>query len=185
MRTRLIATVAGLLIGAQSGVAQEHPVRRVANVVSVAVEEYAKGIDARGRLISAQEYQEAADFLADVKAQAARLAGDRAASARVVLDSIIAAVASRKPPADVKILEQRFAAALGSEAALELPRKAIHVVQGRELYERSCASCHGVAGRGEGPASRGMNPRPPAVGDVRIMRDVSPATMFRITSVGI
>jgi high-affinity iron transporter len=185
MRACLItALLTGLLLP-QSLVAQEHPVRRVANIVSVAVEEYGKGVDSRGRMVSAIEYQEAADFLADARTQAARLPGDRASTARAILDSIIAAVSSRRPPEQVKALEQRFAAALGSEAALELPRKTIDLTQGRQLYERSCASCHGLAGRGDGAAARAMNPKPPAIGDAVAMRDVSPATMYRITSVGI
>jgi hypothetical protein len=33
------------LLAAQPVSAQEHPVRRVANIVSVAVEEYGKGVD--------------------------------------------------------------------------------------------------------------------------------------------
>ena len=57
--------------------AQEHPARRAANIVSVAVEEYSKAVDARGRLISAQEYQETNDFLVDAKRAAERLSGDR------------------------------------------------------------------------------------------------------------
>jgi high-affinity iron transporter len=179
------ALLAGAFLDATSLVAQEHPVRRVANIVSVAVEEYGKGVDANGRLTSEIEFHEASDFLADARAQAARLPGDRAAAARVILDSIVAAVSNRRPPAEVHALEQRFAAALGSEAALELPRKAIDLVQGRRLYERNCASCHGVAGRGDGAAARGMNPKPPAIGDSQTMRDVSPATMYRIVSVGI
>ena len=40
----------------------------MANIVSVAVEEYGKGVDAQGRLISADEYQEAVDFLKDARA---------------------------------------------------------------------------------------------------------------------
>lgn len=180
----ITALATGLLMPALV-VAQEHPVRRVANIVNVAVEEYGKGVDAHGRLISSIEYQEATDFLNDARAQAARLPGDRAVTARAILDSIIAAVSDKKPPEQVKGLEQRFAAALGSEAALELPRKAIDLAQGRQLYERSCASCHGVAGLGDGVAGRGMSPKPPAVGDAATMRDVSPATMYRITSVGI
>jgi high-affinity iron transporter len=186
MRACLIfALLAGAFLDANSVVAQEHPVRRVANIVSVAVEEYGKGVDAHGRLTSEIEFQEATDFLADAKAQAARLPGDRAAAARVILDSIVAAVSSRRPPVEVQALEQHFAAALGSEAALELPRKAIDLVQGRRFYERNCASCHGMTGRGDGVASRGMNPKPPAIGDPQTMRDVSPATMYRIVSVGI
>ena len=60
---------------ANPSAAQEHPVRRVANIVSVAVEEYGKGVDDKGRLTSATEYQEARDFLADAVVQAARLPG--------------------------------------------------------------------------------------------------------------
>jgi high-affinity iron transporter len=181
----LAGVVAGAAMIAQPIAAQEHPVRRVANIVSVAVEEYGKGVDDRGRLISSVEYQEAADFLADARSQAARLPGDRAATARAILDSIVIAVAARRPFTEVKAMEQRFAAALGSEAALELPKKAIDVAEGRRLYEQTCASCHGISGAGNGPAARAMNPKPPAVGDRVTMADVSPATMFRILSVGI
>jgi len=101
------------------------------------------------------------------------------------LDSIIAAVAQRVPPSQLKALEQRFANALGSEAALELPKRSVNLVEGRQLYEQSCASCHGMAGVGNGPASKGMNPKPPAIGERVTMHDVSPATMFRILSVGV
>lgn len=31
---------------------------------------------------------------------------------------------------------------------------------GRELYVRYCASCHGVGGKGDGPAAETMQPRP-------------------------
>lgn len=159
--------------------------RRVANIVSVAVEEYAKGVDARGRMVSQIEYQEAAEFLADARGQAVRLAGARAGIARAVLDTIVQAVADRVPPDTVKALELRFAAALGSEAALELPQNALNVAEGRTLYQRNCASCHGVAGQGNGPAGRGMNPAPPAIGDAADMRDRTPALLYRVMSVGI
>ena len=56
---------------------EQHPVQRVANIVSVAVEEYKNGVDEKGRLISADEYQEAVGFLGDAREAAARLPGDR------------------------------------------------------------------------------------------------------------
>ncbi len=31
---------------------------------------------------------------------------------------------------------------------------------GRKLYLRSCASCHGYEGKGDGPASRSLDPKP-------------------------
>jgi high-affinity iron transporter len=165
MRIGLIAGVLSAALGAlQSVAAQEHPVRRVFDIVSVAISEYERGVDSTGRLISQIEYQEATDFLAVARTQAARLPGPRGAAALVILDSIVDAVGKRVPPATVK---------------------AIELAEGRQLYENSCASCHGIAGKGDGPAGRGMNPAPPAIGDANAMSDVSPATMYRIVSVGI
>src|SRR5690242_21770436 len=106
--TRLVTVVA--LVGpTRAVVAQEHPVKRVANIVTVALEEYAKGVDDRGRLISAQEYQEAVDFLADARRTAERLPGPRGDSARVLLDSIVAAVNAKQTPARLAALSTRFA----------------------------------------------------------------------------
>ena len=164
---------------------QEHPVKRVANIVSVALDEYGKGVDTAGRLTSAQEYQEAVDFLRDAQRAAERLPGPNAPMARALLDSITAAVETRRRPAVLAELHKRFSAALGSDAALELPRSAIDLAAGRAIYERSCASCHGPRGLGDGPAAAGMNPKPPAVGSAADMHDRSPSLLFRIVSVGV
>ncbi len=163
----------------------QHPVQRVANIVSVAIEEYGKGIDAKGRLISADEYKEAVDFLSDARAAALRLPGDRMGAARGLLDSIIAGVAAKAPPATLAALNVRFAASLGSEAALELPKKAVDVAEGQRLYQSTCASCHGPRGLGDGPAGAAVTPRPPAVGTSAVMAGVSPAMTFRKVSVGV
>src|SRR3954462_6659326 len=107
MRFRRAALVFfGCFLGPEAS-AQEHPVRRVANIVSVAVEEYGKGVDERGRLISSQEYQEAVEFLADARQVADRLPGADAHAARLVLDSIAAAVAAKRPPSELHELERR------------------------------------------------------------------------------
>ena len=159
--------------------------RRVANIVTVALEEYAKGIDEHGRLISAQEYQEAVDFLADARHAAERLPGPGGDTARVLLDSIVAAIGSKRPPSELAGLHHRFDSALGSEAALELPNGPIDVAAGRAIYEKTCASCHGMRGMGDGPAAAALNPKPPAIGSAKEMRERSPALLYRIMSVGI
>ena len=40
-------------------------------------------------------------------------------------------------------------------------------VNGRELYVRYCASCHGMGGRGDGPASKAFRRRPSDLTRVR------------------
>jgi high-affinity iron transporter len=61
----------------------------------------------------------------------------------------------------------------------------VDIAAGRRLYTANCASCHGDLGMGNGPAARGMNPAPPAVGSAEQMHDVSPALMYRVVTVGI
>lgn len=40
------------------------------------------------------------------------------------------------------------------------PGDAASTARGREIYSAQCAICHGVSGRGDGPLSRTMVPRP-------------------------
>jgi high-affinity iron transporter len=182
---RTAVGVAVLLLGATILQAQDDPVRRVANIVSVAVAEYGKGVDALGRRVDAAEQQEAVDFLREARSSAARLTGDQMANARAMLDSLIRAAETARPPQELLAMQQRLAALLGSQAALEVPRHSIDINDGRVLFEKSCASCHGALGKGDGPAAAGIDPKPPAIGEKATMRDVTPAMMYRVASVGI
>jgi high-affinity iron transporter len=40
------------------------------------------------------------------------------------------------------------------------PRRAPDLAQAAALYTTHCGVCHGTAGRGDGPAARGMDPPP-------------------------
>lgn len=182
----MFAVVMGILVATASGApAQERPAKRLASIVGVAVEEYAKAVDANGRMISDMEYEEAVSFLGDARDVAQRLSGDKAAQAQALLDSLAGVVAARRPPADLAALHGRFMASLGADAALDLPTRRVDLAAGHAIYREHCAACHGATGGGDGPNAAGMNPPPPAVGDAATMADVSPALMFRITSVGI
>lgn len=165
--------------------AQERPAKRVASIVGVAIEEYGKGVDSAGRLTSQQEYDEAVSFLADARDVAERLSGGKTDSARLALDSLSAAMQRRLPPLALAEWHQRFVAALGADAALDLPTRPIDLAAGRAIYEKSCAECHGLAGGGDGPLAATMDPKPPAIGDSRSMRDRTPAIQYRIVSVGV
>src|SRR5574338_836347 len=128
---RAATTAALIAIGVSSPVrAQEGPAKRLASIVGVAVEEYGKAVDERGKLVSSIEYDEAVSFLNDAKDVAARLSGARAATAQAILDSLTAAVVAKRPPNELSALHERFAAALGSEGALDLPTKPVNLAEG-------------------------------------------------------
>ena len=174
-----------MLAAVASAGAQERPAKRIASIVSVAMDEYSKAIGADGRVISDQEYDETISFLLIAMEAAQPLSGERAAETRAIIDSLLVAVRAKTPPQQLAGLRDRFAQSLGEDAALDLPTRLVDIAAGANLYKTHCASCHGVSGMGDGPAARGLNPAPPALGSAVSMRDVSPALMFRIVTVGI
>ena len=101
MRSQVVCAVFAALIGLGATrplVAQEGPAKRLSSIVGVAIEEYGKGIDSGGKLISQDEYDEAVSFLKDAKEVAGRLSGARTAATQAILDTLIAAVEAKRPP---------------------------------------------------------------------------------------
>ena len=41
-----------------------------------------------------------------------------------------------------------------------VPADAASFARGKRIYDTSCASCHGSAGKGDGPAAQALNPKP-------------------------
>ena len=186
LRTILIycSATALLATAGRQALAQDSPAKRLAGIVTVAVEEYRLGVSASGGVLSQMELDEARAFLSDARGVAARLDGPDAARIRVLVDSLADAAVRRVAPATVDSLYQRFALALGPDAALDLPTRPIDLARGGTLYRQHCASCHGATGKGDGPDAAGLNPAPPALADTA-MRGVAPALMYRVVSVGV
>jgi high-affinity iron transporter len=180
---RLVVVAAILLPIAVSS--QENSAKRLSSIVSVAVEEYRKAVDDRGRIISAEEYAETTSFLNDARAIAARLKGYNGPPTQALLDTLIAAVKSRRPPQEVQLIEARFKGALGVAGALDLPSAPLDTARGHALYSANCASCHGDAGRGDGPASKSFGIAVPPIGDARQTPDLTPTLAYNVVSVGI
>ena len=184
MNLRSVRAGAALLVASAAlARAQERPVQRVANIVIVAAEEYGKGVDEQGRLISDDEYKEALSFLADAQRAAARLSSNPPAAA--MLDSIIGGAKRREPPSHLTRLAQQFAVLLGSDAALQVPPGQVDTAEGGRLFAQQCAQCHGPTGEGNGPQARTLNPKPPALAQEGVMAGVTPEMAFRKISVGV
>jgi high-affinity iron transporter len=173
------------LLAASTLAAQDNSAKRVSSIVSVAVEEYAKAIDERGVLISADEYQETAGFLADAREIAAKLPGYDGPQVRAVLDTLIHDVAVRRPPSELRLLHQRFLAALGSAGAMDLPTAPLDTAAGHALFASSCASCHGISGLGDGPMAKSLSTPPPAIGSKTKTPELTPSLAFNVVSVGV
>ena len=159
--------------------------RRLASVVSVTVSEYGKAVDSLGHVISADEYGETAEFLAQAREIAARLPGAGGARARATLDTLSAAAAAKRAPAVFDPIAQRVLAALGAAGTLEMPATALDVALGQRSFDAHCVSCHGPRGLGDGPAAKTMTPPPPAIGSRIAMTEASPALLYHVITVGV
>jgi high-affinity iron transporter len=165
--------------------AQENPAKRLSSIVGVAVEEYAKAVDANGKLISKDEFDETSGFLADARDVATRLRGYDAPATRSILDSLITAVATRQSPTTVRQIHRLFAASLGTAGAMDLPSGPLDTADGHALYLKNCSSCHGMAGAGNGPVAHTLSTAPPGIGKRNLTPELTPTLAYNVVSVGV
>src|SRR6185503_15165737 len=174
-----------LAVIAAAGSAQENSAKRLSSIVSVAIEEYGKAVDANGKLISADEYSETTGFLEDARGVALRLRGYNAPATQAVLDTLISAVKNRVPPADIKLIHARFNGALGAAGAMDLPTAPLDTARGHALFTQNCTSCHGDRGLGDGIAAAGSPVAVPAIGSKKKTPDLTPSLAYNVVSVGV
>jgi high-affinity iron transporter len=183
------SVISALLLGSTlvpvRGAAQDSGARRLANIVSVAVAEYGMAVDERGRIISAQEYDETTGFLQDARKVAAQLRGANAAAARSALDSLISAVVSRQAPSALAPLRAHVLATLGDEGMRELPSAPLDTAAGRQIFSQNCASCHGATAMGDGPMAHGLSTAVPKIGSPAATPGLTSLLAYDVISVGV
>ncbi|HUR00735.1 MAG TPA: cytochrome c/FTR1 family iron permease [Gemmatimonadaceae bacterium] len=165
--------------------AQENPAKRLASIVGVAVEEYAKAVDQNGKLISQDEYDETSGFLSDAKQVATRLNSYDARLTRALIDTLISSVAARKSPGVVRDIHKRFLTSLGAAGAMDLPKGSLDTAAGHALFTSACASCHGALGAGDGPVAHSLSTAPPAIGVAKQTPELTPTLAYNVISVGV
>lgn len=58
------------------------------------------------------------------------------------------------------------------------------IAAGADIFAVNCASCHGPAGEGDGPAAEGLNPKPAALADGMMMNTLTDGYLFWRVSKG-
>jgi high-affinity iron transporter len=162
-------------------------VRRVAATAQLAAQEYRIGV-ADGRVVAQAEVEEARLFLEEARRTAGQLPVDGGRAAVAGIDSVLQLVARVAPPDSVAARVRTLSAGLAERFHVnldEIPARAPDLARGAEVYQARCASCHGVAGAGDGPLGAGLDPVPANLTDRKALSDRSPLDYYRRLSIGV
>jgi high-affinity iron transporter len=86
--------------------------------------------------------------------------------------------------ASVARLGELLTARLGI-ALDEIPEVNPSLARGAQVYQANCAACHGITGRGDGPAAAGLNPPPANLSDATTLSDRSPLDFYHRITIGV
>lgn len=151
--------------------------------VSVDYPEFVKD----GKVVDEAEYQEQREFAS----QSIRLLEHLPAAPgkdAVLTKSreLLARIDAKAPGAEVSTLARAVAAdVVRTYRIVVAPRQAPDLQRAARLFEAQCASCHGAAGRGDGPLAKGMDPAPSNFHDDARMKQRSIYGLYNTITLGV
>ncbi|MFQ5747069.1 MAG: FTR1 family protein [Gemmatimonadota bacterium] len=165
---------------------------RVAALLELSASEYANAVR-DGAVVDSAEWTETRSFIDEAARELARLESDHgpAASAARGAPSLAVlreAVREKRPPAELRDLVARATADLSAAwgaVVVRLPDRTPSAASGADVYRTRCASCHGSAGRGDGPAAPGLDPAPADLASRDRGMAATPILDFQILTYGI
>jgi high-affinity iron transporter len=140
-----------------------------------------------GRIKNEAEYKEMLEFTSQVieqlKALPANAKGAQLASDAQQLQKLVRSKADAALVADVS--GRLRWAIIGAYGLAVTPKRPPDLARGAALYTQMCAACHGVQGRGDGLAARGMDPAPADFHDTQRMSSRSVYGLFNTITLGV
>ncbi|WP_236685868.1 FTR1 family protein [Pseudoxanthomonas suwonensis] len=140
-----------------------------------------------GAIVNQLEYDEMLEFSATAAAAIEALPATEGSSELTAQASRLQDSIGDKAAPDAIALQARALAALLVQhyPIPLLPTAPPHFGRGRELYAQLCASCHGPAGAGDGPASAGLDPPPIDFTDEARARERSVFALYQVIDQGL
>jgi high-affinity iron transporter len=193
LKTRFNSALAIALLGAAllapaggaRGERAEDGAQRVVHLLDYLAVDY-PGTVADGAVVDELEYAEQVEFAGQVRERIAALGVGEAEPIARAAAELEAAIRARDPGAQVAARARALAADLRGRFGIRaLPAAPPDPARGAALYAQACASCHGAAGRGDGPAAAGLDPPPSDLTDPARMGGLSPFALFSTITYGI
>ena len=140
-----------------------------------------------GQVVNEAEFAEMNEFAETARVSVAGLPAKAEQAALLkISDDLKVAIAAHQPIADVARLAHALADGLLAAYPVPMaPATAPNVARGAAVYAENCASCHGVAGMGDGPAGKDLDPPPIAFTDHARAAERSVHSLYEVASQGV
>ncbi len=170
----------------------EREARVLVNLLDYIGQDYAHAVR-DGKVIDEFEYEEMEEFVGRVRSRAKGI--DSALKGQEeplsfgpeldTLDSLISRKASRDRV--YKLTTSLKKRVLKRGMIKVAPEEPPDLANGKKIYKKQCARCHGKDGRGNGPTTENieMQPPPTDLRDLSYMRKVAPLKIFNTSRLGI
>ncbi len=140
-----------------------------------------------GKVISQSEFNEQVEF-SDTALESAKVIQDFSQDANFIKDieNLNTKIKSKADPDEVSKLARGLQA-----RAIELAKIAIapadfpRISDGKLLFANNCATCHGAIGFGDGPAGKGLDPKPANFHSEELVMGSSPFQFFNTIRLGV
>src|SRR5688500_1490010 len=187
-RTALLLALALAPI-APAAVAQPAPAppaadaRNLLQLIDYVGVDYA-GAVAGGQVIHAGEYAEMVEFARRIRDGVATLGGSEALADDA--EALVGSVARKGPPEQVAALTRRMERELMRVHPVPVaPRRAPDLARGALLFRQTCATCHGLEGRGDGPSAATLDPPPTDFHDLERAHQRSLYGLYNTITLGV
>lgn len=140
-----------------------------------------------GKVLSLSEYKEQTEF-AKTAVDLSRSLPEVAASTEIPLlvQHVQQLILSKADPSVVSSAARQAQAKVIQWVDLSVaPSQWPNLAAGRMLFQNTCAKCHGMEGRGDGPNAKGLATKPADFQDPAKMREMSPFQVFNTARLGV
>ncbi len=182
----LSGVLLAVLLSAATVHAETKPASKLWRLLDYIAVDYTGAVQG-GRIVNEVEYAEMVEFASLARTELAELPAHRATPAlHQHAQQMENAIAEKADPEAVALIARTFATELLAAYPVELaPAQAPDLARGATLYAKSCASCHGGSGDGNGPAAVDMDPPPIAFTDESRARERSVFALQQVIEQGL
>ena len=140
-----------------------------------------------GKVKDSTEYQEQHEFATQVLALLQQLPAVQGKEGLVEkARALVGRIDAKAPGQEVATAARQLAAEVIQRYQLVVaPRQAPDLAKAASIFQAQCATCHGAQGRGDGPASKGMDPAPSNFHDAARMDKRSLHGLYNTITLGV